>query len=228
MERKQFTFYRSYYEAVKELPKKEQCAVILAICAYALDEKEPELTGTAKAIFSLVRPTLDSSRRKAESGKAGGKAKQTESKPKANAKQTEREKENEIENKKENEIENECYNPQPPEAEVEEAVSYFLDRVNPMASQTCLDELVGYARVMGAAVCKRAMDIALDNKSAKWSYIKAILADKQSRGVRCLSDWDDLEKERDEQNAAAVRGNSGGKAGAGADKQWNLKSAFDD
>lgn len=228
MERKQFTFYRSYYEAVRELPKKEQCAVILAICGYALDEKEPELTGTAKAIFSLIRPTLDSSRRKAESGKAGGKAKQTESKPQANAEQTAREKENEIENKKENEIENECYNPQPLEAEIAEAVSYFLDRINPTASQTCLDELTGYARVMGATVCKRAMDIALDNKSAKWSYIKAILADKQSRGVRCLEDWDNLEKEREERNAATVRGNSGGKAGAGTDKQWNLKSAFDD
>lgn len=91
----------------------------------------------------------------------------------------------------------------------EEAVSYFLDRVNPMASQTCLDELVGYAKVMGAAVCKRAMDIALDNKSAKWSYIKAILADKQSRGVRCLADWDNLEKERAEKNISGGQGNSG-------------------
>ena len=72
----------------------------------------------------------------------------------------------------------------PPERETGEVVSYFLDRVNPMASQTCLDELIGYARIMGVAVCKRAMDIALDNKSAKWSYIKAILADKQAHGVR--------------------------------------------
>lgn len=232
MERKQFTFYRSYYEAVKELPKKEQCAVILAICAYALDEKEPELTGTAKAIFSLVRPTLDSSRRKAESGKAGGKGKQTESKTEANDKQTAREKENKKENK--NKKENECCYPLPPEAptlpepDVASVFSDFLNRVNPSASQRCLDELAGYVRVMGPAVCKRAIDIALDNKKATWSYIKAILADKQARGVRCLADWDNLEKEREERNAATVRGNSGGKAGAGTDKQWNLKSVFDD
>lgn len=116
----------------------------------------------------------------------------------------------------------------PLDREIGESVSYFLDRVNPMASQTCLDELIGYAKMMGSAVCKRAMDIALDNKSAKWSYIKAILADKQSRGVRCIADWDKLEKERDEQNAAAVRGNSSGKTGESADKKWNLKSAFDD
>lgn len=108
--RKQFTFYRSYYEAIVDLPKKDQTSVILAICAYALDEKEPNLTGTASAIFKLVKPTLDSSKKKSDNGKAGGSAKQTASKMEANQKQTVREKENEKEKEKENEleIENEC------------------------------------------------------------------------------------------------------------------------
>lgn len=58
MERAQFTFYRSYYEAIQELPKKDQTAVLLAICAYALDNKAPELSGTSSAIFRLIRPLL--------------------------------------------------------------------------------------------------------------------------------------------------------------------------
>ena len=87
MKRKQFTFYASYYDAVKVLPKREQVEVILAICAYALEENEPSLTGTAAAIFSLARPTLDASRRKAESGQKGGK--QTGSKTEAKRKQNE-------------------------------------------------------------------------------------------------------------------------------------------
>lgn len=144
MSRKQFTFYRSYYEAVRELPKKEQCAVMLAICAYALDEEEPNLTGTAKAIFSLVRPTLDASRRKAISGKAGGERKQSESKPQAKPKQTAREKENEIEDKKENEIENECYTPKPPKGRfvpptVEEVAEYCRERGNKVDPQQFVD-----------------------------------------------------------------------------------------
>lgn len=69
MERKQFTFYRSYYEAISCLPKEEQCAVILAVAAYALDETEPTLEGTAKAIFSLIRPTLDSEIRESREGR---------------------------------------------------------------------------------------------------------------------------------------------------------------
>lgn len=106
MERKQFTFYRSYYEALSVLPPEEQCAVMLAIAAYALDEVEPELAGTAKAIFSLIRPTLDSGRRKAEVGKQGG------SKSKANSKQNESKTEaNQKQIASEIEIENECYMP---------------------------------------------------------------------------------------------------------------------
>lgn len=59
--RNQFTFYSSYYEAVKQLPKKEQVNVILAICGYALMDEEPELTGTSKAIFDLMRPMVQES-----------------------------------------------------------------------------------------------------------------------------------------------------------------------
>lgn len=105
LERKQFTFYRSYYEAIKALPKKDQTAVLLAICAYALDNEEPKLTGTATAIFTLVRPTLDSSRKRAENGKRGGEVKPSESKSEAKPKQNAREKEKEKENEIENELE---------------------------------------------------------------------------------------------------------------------------
>lgn len=146
MERSQFTFYRSYYEAIKALPKKDQTAVVLAICAYALDYEEPKLSGTASAIFALVRPTLDASRKKAESGKRGGEAKQTESKPEANAKQTAREKENkkEKEGEKEKENENECYTPKPPRAKftpptVEEVAAYCLERKNVIDAQHFVD-----------------------------------------------------------------------------------------
>lgn len=89
--RNQFTFYRSYYEALLPLPRENQAAIILAVCAYALYEKKPEgLTAVESAAFNLIRPTLDTARQKARSGKAGGEAKkkQTASKAKASPKQT--------------------------------------------------------------------------------------------------------------------------------------------
>lgn len=123
--RNQFTFYKSYYDAIQELPKRDQSALILAICAYAIYETQPKgLSIAASTAFKLIKPTLDSGRRKAESGALGGQAngKQSESKAEANRKQTESKKEGEDEKEYEYEIEVEA------EAEGEgEESAYALD-----------------------------------------------------------------------------------------------------
>jgi hypothetical protein len=82
------------------------------------------LSDAAAIAFELIKPTLDASRKKAESGKQGGSkheanAKQTE----ASAKQTAREKEGEKE--KEGEIEYECIPPTPsPEKKKQKVVRH--------------------------------------------------------------------------------------------------------
>ena len=106
--RNQFTFYKSYYDAIQELPKRDQSALILAICAYAIYETQPKgLSIAASTAFKLIKPTLDSGRRKAESGALGGQAngKQTVSKAEANRKQSASKKEGEDEKEYEYEIE---------------------------------------------------------------------------------------------------------------------------
>lgn len=122
MQRTQFTFYESFYKAVKRIKDPESRAQAYdAICAYALYGQEPNLdsfSDFSAIAFELVKPNLDSSRKKAENGKAGGSKKQNKSKKEANKKQeqTENEKENKIEKEKENkiEIEKECeYNNTP-------------------------------------------------------------------------------------------------------------------
>lgn len=101
-ERGQFTFYRSFWEAVQSLPKKDKLPVLEAIISYALDGVTPSnLSQSQSAFFLLVKPNLDASRKKAASGKQGG------SKPKANGKQNASKKEREKENENENEIEEE-------------------------------------------------------------------------------------------------------------------------
>ena len=76
MERGQFTFYRSYWEAIKGLKKKEdRLSALEAICAYALDEEERPMTDVAAGMFILIKPTLDSGARKARSGVLGGTSK---------------------------------------------------------------------------------------------------------------------------------------------------------
>lgn len=120
--RKQFTFYESFYKSLSRIKKKQDRADAYdIICAYALFNEEPDLDKLPDSVavaFDLIRPVLDSARKKAASGKQGG------SKPQANGKQSgsktkqtsrekegENEKEGEIEEEEEEEkeIENECY-----------------------------------------------------------------------------------------------------------------------
>lgn len=120
-ERTQFTFYASFFDAVSRIKKKaDRADAYDAICAYALREEDPDfskMSDAAQIAFLLIKPNLDSSRRKAKSGKDGGSrkasGKQNGSKQEANCKQDERESEKEKEKEKEGEIENECYPPTP-------------------------------------------------------------------------------------------------------------------
>lgn len=149
MNRSQFTFYRSYFDAIKVLPKKDQTAVLLALCAYALDKEEPKLTGTAGAIFTLIRPTLDAGWKKAIGGSKGtpskdnGKIDERQEKDTQKEKEGEREKEGEIE--VEGEREDECP-PKPPKGAkrfspptVEEVAAYCLERNNGIDAQHFVD-----------------------------------------------------------------------------------------
>ena len=70
MERKQFTFYRSFYENIEALPtKKEKLQAFELICGYALNGNEPDLASQkpcAAAVFRAVRPVLDTTHKRAE------------------------------------------------------------------------------------------------------------------------------------------------------------------
>ena len=67
MQRKQFTFYRSYFEATQNLSTEQMHRTLTAIVDYALNENLPEdLDPVETAVFTLVRPHLDSSRERAE------------------------------------------------------------------------------------------------------------------------------------------------------------------
>lgn len=74
MKRNQFTFYRSFYEAVKRLPKGKRAAVVMAIVEYGLDLVEPTgLNNTQYGFFLLTKPVLDAAWKKAKVGSTGGK-----------------------------------------------------------------------------------------------------------------------------------------------------------
>ena len=66
LQRGQFTFYASFYEAVERLPKSRRYEALSAIIRYGLCGEEPEaLSGSAAGVFSAVRPILENGRTKA-------------------------------------------------------------------------------------------------------------------------------------------------------------------
>lgn len=74
MERESFLFYRSFYEAIKPLPRDIQGEIYSAIMEYALYGNLSErLKPVANSVFTLIRPILDANRQRYESGKNGGR-----------------------------------------------------------------------------------------------------------------------------------------------------------
>lgn len=80
-------FYRSFYEAMKELPETDQAAIYNALFAYALDGEEPQLSGVQSAVFKLMRPSIDSNNQRYENGCKGGRPK-TKTEPNRNQNRT--------------------------------------------------------------------------------------------------------------------------------------------
>ena len=106
MVRKQFTFYRSFYEAILKIPEEKRWQVMEAVIRFALNLEEPEgLDDEQLMYFILAKPTLEASWRKACAGSIGkrGPAK------KNNKGEIENEKELEIEFETETETETEGF-----------------------------------------------------------------------------------------------------------------------
>ncbi len=68
-----FVIYRSFHEALKDLPPEQYGRVMFAINEYALNGTEPELTGCEKAFFMLMRPQIDANTKRRENGMNGGR-----------------------------------------------------------------------------------------------------------------------------------------------------------
>lgn len=90
--RESFVFYKSFYDAIKDLPRDVQGEIYTAIMEYSLYGKETEnLKPIARSVFTLMKPQIDVNNKRFENGKKGGRPKnenETNEKPKDNQKET--------------------------------------------------------------------------------------------------------------------------------------------
>ena len=68
-----FTFFGSFYEAMKMLPEDQQQEFVMGILAYAFDGVEPGFDGALAAMFALAKPNIDSSVNGVINGSKGGR-----------------------------------------------------------------------------------------------------------------------------------------------------------
>ena len=74
MERDSFVIYKSFYEAIKDLPDEDRLVLMDAIMGYGLYGVEPTgLSPVQRCIFTLIKPQMDANNRKYENGKKGGR-----------------------------------------------------------------------------------------------------------------------------------------------------------
>lgn len=77
--REGFVFYRSYVEAIRELPADQMKRIFLAIADYALDGIETEDEDpTVNMVMCLVKPQIDANTRRYRNGTKGGRPKKAE------------------------------------------------------------------------------------------------------------------------------------------------------
>lgn len=66
-------FYRSFYEAIKDLPEEQFAACCRAIIEYGLDEIIIDSPGIAKSIFMMAKPQIDANNKRYINGTKGGR-----------------------------------------------------------------------------------------------------------------------------------------------------------
>lgn len=76
MTRESFVFYRSFYEATKDLEPVDYKSAVNAIVQYALNGTIPEdTTPIANAIFIMAKPQIDKNNQRFKNGCHGGRPK---------------------------------------------------------------------------------------------------------------------------------------------------------
>ena len=83
--RDSLVFYRSFYEAVKDLPAEEFKEAVSAIMEYGLNDEEQAPSGAAKVFLIMAKPLIDANK---TPKKPQENPKKTPKKPQRNPKKT--------------------------------------------------------------------------------------------------------------------------------------------
>lgn len=192
MERDSFIFYRSFYEAAQELNQRDRMKFYDALFDLALNGKEIELKGPAKAVLISVTPQIVANNIRYQNGSKGGRKKgekkETKTKPKKNQNETET-KPNENEEcrmKMKNENDNENDN----------VIGLFELELGRTLSPFEMGMILELEKVYKKDVLRMALKEAVRNGKRTINYIEGILRNWKAQGVKSAQDVETLMNSR--------------------------------
>lgn len=197
MNRDSFIFYRSFYEAIEEVDAETQVAIYNAICRKALYDEDTTLNGTAKILYTLIKPQLDANNKRYSDGRKGGRPKketngyrEKETSGYKNKKPNNNENENENVNVNENvvvESDSRVGGSHQSGSCVDEVVKFYEQNFGTL-SPFIFETLNGYRSDFTDDIIIYAMQLAVEAGAKTINYIKAILNNWQKANVKSLLD----------------------------------------
>ena len=192
-EKESTVFYKSFFDAIKNIPQEEQLQVYNAIFEYSFYEKTPKLNdGIAKALFTIMKPNIDSAnaryRASVENGRKGGRPKKenlekTQQKPKENLEETQiKPRQNLNDNDNDNDNDN-----------VNAVVKYYEQNIgflNPASAEL----IFSYLDDLSEEMIIQAIKIASQRNKKNAKYISGILNDWVKKGYKVLADIENENK----------------------------------
>ena len=198
--RKSFSFFRSYYEAARDLSKKERAEFYEAIIEYSFTGKEPEVKGVVSICWKLVKPTLEKSMQDVLNGAKGGRPKKKEN-PGFSEKETpgfENSKSQSITGEGEGEGEGEGRLSAAVDVELSKIVQHYQQAVGDFP-RSALEKLQKWRQEYRTEMILLAIDKAAEAGKRSWNYINGILSGWQRDGIRTPGDVTANEQRRREQ-----------------------------
>lgn len=211
--RESFVFYRSFLGAIQEMEQADQLAMFWAICNYALTGEEPALqSAIQRAVFAVIRPSIDTNIAKRDGGKRGGRPRtRTEKTIPQNAETIGFENKNlpeqgfsseNQESQRFSEPEStvtvteavtaaEAVFPKDPSSRTDEALAEIIQDYEQEIGgfpRSALDKLQAYRAEVGDEMVHLAIQEAAQHNARSWSYVDGVLDSWRKEGVKTPGD----------------------------------------
>lgn len=189
MERDSFIFYKSFYDAVSEADTGTQLMVYNAIFRKALYDEDVFLEGTAKMLFTLIKPQLEANSKRYLDGKKGGRPKEkTTGYKEIKTTGFENKKPNNNVNENVNVNENNNNNNNASDSCVDglqKVIEFYNNNIG-MITPYGLEILQSYISEMPVELIILAMKKAVEADKRTIQYIKGILNNWSKKGIKTV------------------------------------------